>query len=317
VADAVSGHRMVVVPDGTRLAYRVVGPRARGEPPASERIVLCDGISCDGFIWRDLEPHLAARHDVLHPNYRGHGRSGLPRDPDAATLPRLADDVVRVMDEAGFEDAVFVGHSLGVQVSLEVALRFPDRVRGAALLNGAPGRVLDTFKGTDLGAKVLPVIDRLTHHFRAAMSSLARVVLGSPLAYVVAALTEIKGDRIKPRDLQPYLDHFARMPMDLFTTLLADASERTTRPVLERITCPVLVMAGEDDGFTPLAVSRVLAETVPGAELVVVPGTSHTAPLEAPAAFEHALDAFLARIPARTAGDPASGPAGAAWPSWD
>lgn len=301
---------MVVVPDGTRLAFRVVGPRARGEPASAERVVLCDGISCDGFIWRHLEPHLARRLDVLHPNYRGHGRSGLPRNPDAATLPHLADDVVRVMDEAGFEDAVFIGHSMGVQVTLEVALRHPDRVRGAALFNGAPGRVLDTFKGTDLGARVLPIIDRVAHHFRGALSSVVRGLLGSPVAYAVAALTEIKGDKIGPRDLQPYLDHFARMPIDLFTTLLADASERTTRPLLQRLACPVLVVAGEDDGFTPLPVSRVLAESVPGAELVVVPGTSHTAPLEAPAAFEHALERFLDALPPRGASAPV------AWPRW-
>jgi len=296
--------------DGTRLAYRLFGPSARGERASAERFVLCDGISCDGFIWKDLGPHLSERFDVLHVNYRGHGRSGLPRDPQATTLAHLASDLVAVMDAVGFEDGIFLGHSLGVQVSLETAIRAPTRVRGGGLFCGSYGRVLDTFKHTDIGARVLPVFDKLTQHFRGAVTSLVRGFLGSPAAYALAALTEIKGDRVKPRDLQPYLDHFARMPIDLFTTLLGDASERTSLPQLPRLTQPFLVVAGQDDGFTPLFVSKIMAQALPHARLVVVPGTSHVAPLEAPTTFRDALDGFVAELPPRRSAS------ALAWPAW-
>ncbi|MFO0744058.1 MAG: alpha/beta hydrolase [Myxococcota bacterium] len=306
---------MLYVRDGTRIAWRLTGPRARGGAPGRERIVLCDGISCDGFIWRDLLPVLERDHDVLHVNYRGHGRSGLPRDLTTATLPFLVGDLLEVMDEVGFADAVFMGHSLGVQVSLEAAIRAPERVRGLVLLNGSHGRVLDTFAHTDIGAKVLPIFDRLAQRFRGAVSTVVRGFLGSPAAYMLAALTEIKGDRIKPKDFQPYLDHFARMPLDLFATLLADASERTALPELPRLAVPALVMAGQDDGFTPIAVSKVLAQTLPAARLVVVPGTSHTAPLEAPEAFASAIGAFLDELPA-AASEAARAAVPTAWPRW-
>lgn len=306
---------MSYVRDGTRIAWRQTGPRARGAGHGRERVVLCDGISCDGFIWRYLEPHLAKDCDVLHVNYRGHGRSGLPRDLATATLPFLTADILEVMDVAGFSDAVFMGHSLGVQVSIETAIRAPERTRALVLLNGSHGRVLDTFKHTDLGARVLPIFDKLTQRFRGAVSSIVRTFLGSPAAYVLAALTEIKGDRIRPKDLQPYLDHFARMPLDLFATLLADASERTALPQLARLALPVLVVAGQDDGFTPLDVSRVLAGTLPAARLVVVPGTSHTAPLEAPEAFESAIDAFLRELPELAPAARRLAPT-APWPHW-
>jgi pimeloyl-ACP methyl ester carboxylesterase len=309
----VSGElRQIRVPDGTRLAYRRFGPPSEGDEP---RIVLCDGISCDGYIWRDLLPVLERRAEILHLNYRGHGRSGLPRDPSLCTLADLAGDVDHVLGQLGWSDAVLIGHSMGVQVALETAFRYPGRARALILCCGSYGRVLDTFRHTDLGARILPVLDAVTQTWREAVAAAVRALMPSPLAYALAALTEIKAARIKQKDLQPYLDHFARMPMDLFMGLLSDAAERTALPVVPRIAQKTLVLAGQDDGFTPLSTSRLLASRLPDAELVVVPGTSHTAPLEAPEAFEAAVTRFLDALPA----SPRHAAIPYAWPraSWD
>jgi len=302
--------RQIRVPDGTRLAYRLYGP---GPVPSAERakVILCDGISCDGYIWRDLLPVLARDADVLHLNYRGHGRSGLPKAPADCTLAHLASDVDFVLAALGWSNAILIGHSMGVQVALEAAFRYPERVRALVLCCGSFGRVLDTFRNTDLGARLLPFLDAVTQTWRSHVSAAMRAILPSPLTYVIAALTEIKSERIRPKDFQPYLDHFARMPMDLFMGLLSDAAQRTSLPFLARVQQPTLIIAGQDDGFTPLASSRLMATTLPHAELLVVPGTSHTAPLEAPETFERAITTFIAGLPT-----PTSAPADDwGWPS--
>ena len=66
----------LTVPDGASLYYQVQG---EGEPG----MVLCDGLGCDGFAWKYLTPYLEQRYRVLRWHYRGHGRSGLPREPPA------------------------------------------------------------------------------------------------------------------------------------------------------------------------------------------------------------------------------------------
>lgn len=291
------------VADGTRLAYRLFGPSTRDPRPAGleaatppRRIALCDGISCDGYIWRDLLPVLANDHDILHLNYRGHGRSGLPSEPHLVTLPDLTGDLAFVLRRLGWTDVTLIGHSMGVQVALECAIRYPHEIGALVLCCGSYGRVLDTFRNTDFGARLLPIIDAVTYTWRDAVSGLVRAVLPSPISYTLAALTEIKAERIKPRDLQPYLDHFARMPLDLFTGLLTDAAERTALPLLPHVAQKTLVIAGEDDGFTPLFMSHRLVDILPDAKLLVVPNTSHTAPLEAPEAFEAAILGFLETV---------------------
>src|ERR1700753_2523499 len=61
--------------DGTPIYYRVRGPV---DAPA---VVFCDGIGCDGYVWKYLETELAVTHRIVHWHYRGHGRTATPRPP--------------------------------------------------------------------------------------------------------------------------------------------------------------------------------------------------------------------------------------------
>src|SRR5438874_8807274 len=73
--------------DETPIYYRVTG---RPDGPA---VVLCDGIGCDGYVWKYLERELATDHRVVHWHYRGHGRTPPPRDRRRVDIPDLADDL--------------------------------------------------------------------------------------------------------------------------------------------------------------------------------------------------------------------------------
>ena len=135
--------------DGTRIFWRAAG---RGAPA----VVLCDGIGCAGWIWRRLFPELAGSRRVVHWNYRGHGRSERPRDPERTTILDAVADLFAVMDAAGERAAVLAGHSMGVQVVLEAHRQAPSRVRGLILLCGTPGRILDRFHDRRVLATAFP-----------------------------------------------------------------------------------------------------------------------------------------------------------------
>jgi pimeloyl-ACP methyl ester carboxylesterase len=277
------------VADGTRLAYRLEGPE---DAPAA---VLCDGISCDGFVWRYLRPWLRERFRILHVHYRGHGRSGFPRDLDHLTIPHLANDVAEVMDRTAHGPAVLLGHSMGVQVVLETAFRHPERVRAGVLLCGSAGRVLDTFQSTDLGMRLLPAIRSLMKARPNEVGRFLRAVLPTELSFQVAIRTEINADLVRREDFMPYLDHCGTMPPDVFVTLLEDAAERTADPFLGRLDLPMLVVAGDRDGFTPAWVTRTMARALPRAELRLLRGGTHTAPIELAEDVERAVGDFVQR----------------------
>lgn len=275
--------------DGSPLFYESWGPRGALVP-----VLLCDGIGCDGYVWRYLREDLADRFG-LHPHYRGHGRTALPRDPARVTIPDLADDLACVLDDALVERAVLVGHSMGVQVALETYRRHRERVAALVLVCGAPSHPLKTFRGSAALEALLPRIQKWIHRAPSMINRVTRMMLPTRLAFEVAARLEIRRELIEPADFMPYLEGVARIDARLFVAMLSAAGQHSAEDLLPTIDVPTLVIAGARDGFTPPERSRAMALAIPDAELLEIPNASHTAPIERPHLVDWTVRDFVAR----------------------
>jgi pimeloyl-ACP methyl ester carboxylesterase len=258
-------------------------------------LVLCDGIGCDGYVWRYLRDDLADRPG-LHFHYRGHGRTPAPRDPARVAVEDLADDLAAVLDDALVERAIVVGHSMGVQVALEGYRRHPARVAGLVLLCGAPSHPLRTFRGAAQLEELMPTIQRWVQRVPGVVNRLTKWMLPTRLSYEVAARLEIRRELVEPADFMPYLEGLARIDTRLFVAMLAAAGHHSAEAMLPTVTVPTLVVAGGRDGFTPPERSREMAQAIPGAELLELPHASHTAPIEQPHVVDAAIRRFAARV---------------------
>jgi pimeloyl-ACP methyl ester carboxylesterase len=279
----------VAASDGSSLFYEAWGERGHTTP-----VFLCDGIGCDGYVWRRLREDLSGRYCV-HAHYRGHGRTALPRDPDRVAIEDLADDVACVLDDAQVERAVLIGHSMGVQVALETARRHARRVAGLVLVCGAPSHPLRTFRGSAALEDWLPRIQRVIQRAPGVINRVARAVFPTRLAYEVASRFEIRRELIQPADFMPYLEGMAHIDARLFVAMLAAAGRHSAEDLLESISVPTLVIAGGRDGFTPPERSRAMADAIPHAELLEIPNASHTAPIEHPHLVNFTIRDFLSR----------------------
>jgi pimeloyl-ACP methyl ester carboxylesterase len=266
---------------------------AAGERDGRVAVALCDGIGCSGFVWRYLRPALTDR-SVVHFHYRGHGRSRAPRDPARVAIADLADDLVAVLDDAGIDRAVAIGHSMGVQVALETYRRHPDRIAGLVLTCGAPSNPLRTFRNAATLDDWLPEIAGWIAKVPRLVNAVTRFAVPTRLAYEVAARLEIRRDLVEPSDFMPYLDGIARLDVQLFVRMLAEAGRHSAEDLLPAVAVPTLVVAGAHDGFTPPDRSHAMATAIPGADLVEVVNGSHTAPIERPELVNRAIQEFLA-----------------------
>jgi pimeloyl-ACP methyl ester carboxylesterase len=275
--------------DQSPLFYESWGERGTTVP-----VLLCDGIGCDGYVWRYLRQDLADRFG-LHPHYRGHGRTAAPRDATRVTIEDLADDVASVLDDALVERAVLVGHSMGVQVALETYRRHRARVAGLVLICGTSSHPLRTFRGSAALEELLPTIQKWIHRVPSVINRVTRWVLPTRLAYEVASRLEIRRELVEPNDFMPYLEGMARIDARLFVAMLSAAGAHSADDVLARIDVPTLVVAGGRDGFTPPERSRAMAAAILGAELLEIPNASHTAPIERPQLVDRTVRDFVAR----------------------
>lgn len=275
--------------DASPLFYESWGIRNALTP-----VVLCDGIGCDGFVWRYLRKDLDDRFG-LHPHYRGHGRTAAPRDPRRVSMEDLADDLACVLDDAKVERAVLVGHSMGVQVALETYRRHPTRVAGLVLVCGVPSHPLKTFRGSALLDDLLPTIQKWVHRVPSFINSVTRHLLPTRLSYEVASRLEIRRELVDPNDFMPYLEGMARIDVRLFTAMLSAAGQHSAESILPDIEAPTLVVVGAHDGITPAERGKAMARAIPTAELLEVPNASHTAPIERPHLVDWTIRDFIAR----------------------
>ncbi|GHC53183.1 non-ribosomal peptide synthetase [Streptomyces flavofungini] len=107
--------------DGSRIRYRL-----RGSGPTA--LVLVHGLGCDASYWDRQLAHFARRHTVVALDLAGHGGSGGNRR--RWTVEAFAEDVAAVVEHAGLDDVILVGHSLGGPVMLAAERLLGGRVRG-------------------------------------------------------------------------------------------------------------------------------------------------------------------------------------------
>ncbi len=274
--------------DGTRLYVR----QKPSEAPLSA--VLCDGIACDGFIWRYLADDLQPTAKVVHWNYRGHGRSAAPRDPDKLDMAALVADLNTVRRHGATGPTVLVGHSMGCQVALEGYRSEPDQLVGLVLLCGAPGRITHTFKGSEALAQALPrLIDRVRKRPRFARALWSNFP-PEAATRIALATGEVDASAIRPADLLAYTEHAANLDLLMFLRMLQTVGEETAEDMLPMVQVPVLIIAGELDTFTPPRLAEQMAASLPDSELMVVEAATHVVPIERRDQVRNRIQTFVA-----------------------
>lgn len=266
----------VTATDGTRLRGWDNG--ATGVP-----VVLSNGLGASPAAW----PFLASASDlhVVTWHHRGLGGSGRPADESRITVADHADDLEAVMDAAGMSRALLVGWSVGVVVALEVARRRPERVAGLLVLGGASGsfRVLP---------EVVPAPD-VVHRGAARVSAWLLRVVGPALSGL-AAVPGVR-ETLAPAGgtLGEVAGEFARHDWTWFSRMVLAAGEHEPADVAD-VRAPATVVAGEFDTLAPVADMVALADALPDARLVRLPG-SHFLPLQFPQALAAELRLLAAR----------------------
>jgi pimeloyl-ACP methyl ester carboxylesterase len=120
------------------------------------------------------------------------------------------------------------------------------------------------------------------------------LVINSPIAFPGAKLIGlVNWQHCKREELQPYLEHLSRLDLRVFFGMAKWMQENNARDLLKKISVPVLIIAGEDDIFTPWRISDEMFRTIPGAEILTIPHGSHAAIIEQPELINLRIEKFI------------------------
>lgn len=270
--------RRVDVPGG-RLAVHDFG----AGPP----IVLLHAGIVDSWAWEPLTPFLLdAGYRVTAFDRRGTGESVSEDVPFSNRT-----DVIAVMDALGIGRAALVGASIGGMVALDTAVEFPDRI--VALVTIGAGLAGYEVEPTPEEAVLYDEMERLEE-------------AGDPDAiadFDVRIWVDGPGqppDRV-PEDIRELVREMDRE----IAQASSDAGRHIGRPIpldppagaqLDRLTMPLLAIAGELDVSDVAAVAHHLEEQLPTARALIMPGVAHMINLEAPQELGREIVALLEPI---------------------
>jgi pimeloyl-ACP methyl ester carboxylesterase len=284
--DPRTGWRTTPGIDGTPIAWRVDGP-AGGTP-----LALCNGIACADGYWRDIVPALSEHRPVIRWHYRGHGLSGPPQDPGAVGVDDVAGDLRAVLDAAGVDRSAVAGHSYGVQVALEAARRMPARITAVIAVAGAPEAALP---GGDAGLLFIEALERLHHASPRLAEAVWDAAWSSTAAYWVGRAVRGTNARAPRHVMAEYFNHVRGLDVSVLLPMMRAMQAHSAAGALEDLGVPLLAIAGDSDGITPLEVMQALAVRARG-ELAVIRGGTHTLPAEEPQAVVAHVAPFLAGL---------------------
>jgi pimeloyl-ACP methyl ester carboxylesterase len=249
-------------PDPGRVRVTAVGEHSvhwleYGDGP--ECLALVHGLSGSTRWWSRNVQALSRRYRLLVPDVIGFGRSriagAIPAVPELAAV--LAGWMAEAADGA---PAHLVGHSMGGQLAIHVAARYPERIRRLVLVDAA--------------GLPRPLNPRFLMRF----------------AYDVLPPRRWGDPRFLPVIVA---DALTAGPRVLLRALLHVLRDDVT-PLLPRIAAPTLVVWGAGDALVPHAHGRRMRRTIPDARLLVLPDACHNPMVDRPDAFNRAVLDFLA-----------------------
>jgi 3-oxoadipate enol-lactonase len=258
----------ITVADGTKIRYL-----KRSNQKAAKRLVLIHSLAMNAEFWEPTVNAIGPDWEVIAVDCRGHGQSDKPAGPYSVAL--FADDVAAVMDDAGWQDAVVGGASMGGCVALSFAENHAKRISGLYLI--------DTTSWYGETA-----IDDWEERGQKALTGGMESMIGfQKTRWFSESFVDDNEDVVNAA-----IEVFLSNQPDAYLETCRMLGRHNQTHALANISVPCRIVVGEQDYATPVAMANAMHEAIVGSTLTVIPGVRHFTPLEVPDQIAAALMKF-------------------------
>ncbi len=259
---------MKTVIDGMTIGYTDQGS---GTP-----LVFIHAFPLSKSMWQPQVDTLKDTNRVITIDLGGHGESDLV--PWNDSLDGYAKNIIRLLDHLEIVQPVFVGLSMGGYILFSIYRHYATRVKALVL---ADTRAQADNEEGQAGRQSMAELA-----FKDGASAIADLMLPKLLAPSTIDQHPELVEEVREMILQT-------PTAGIVVDLVAMASRPDSTDLLSTITCPTLVIVGEDDQATPIAESQYMAERIPTSTLVTIRQAGHLSNFEQPITFNQAIQSFF------------------------
>lgn len=247
-------------------------------------LLMLHGFTGSIEAWQGIPAVLGRRFQTSAVDIIGHGESSAPETPERYSIPHAVTDLLALLDTLGIERCAVLGYSMGGRVALHLALAAPERITALVLESASPG-----------------IDDPVERESRIESDERqARMIEEQGLAAFIdhwESIPLFASQRSLPEEVRQRQRELrmSQNPVGLANSLRGMGAG-VMEPVsgrLDEFQMPVLYLAGEFDGKYR-EIGEKMAEIMPDARYIEIPGAGHTIHLERPDVYAETVRGFLA-----------------------
>lgn len=252
------------------------------------------GLVCSNHHWKfQLEYFDNRGCQILIHDYRGHYQSTGKEDISKLTFPQMAKDIAGICGELEIEKAIMLGHSMGVNIALQLAKDFPSLVKAMVLISGTFMPAKDVMFDTNVMDIATPYLMAGFRKYPKLYDKIFSTVGVNPLVKGIIHSAGFNKKRVSSEFIEIYLNRVGQLGPEIFFQMFNEMTRQNITPSLRKLEVPTLVIGGVKDNVIPNHLQRTLAELLPKAETYFMIDGSHVPQADYPEMVNERVDVFL------------------------
>lgn len=260
-----------------------------------EKVIIFNyGLLCSNLHWKyQIEWFHNAGFKILTHDFRAHFQSSGVENLEKVTFDRMTTDIVELLNHLNINTVAAIGHSMGVNITLELARRCPEKILCMCLISGTTLPVKGVMFDNNLMEYIMPVVEEAMIRWRKAIDLIWATQAMNPLALELIHSQGFNKKQVGRDFIEVYMNRLSQLGAPLFMQLFNEMQKHDILGYLDQIQIPSLIMGGDKDGVIPFHLQRFLQQRLPQAELYIIKDGSHVPQVDFPNRVNERLKVYL------------------------
>jgi pimeloyl-ACP methyl ester carboxylesterase len=250
------------------------------------------GLVCNNAHWKhQVEYFDSQNYPIIIHNYRDHYNSGPSSSIEECTISNIVNDITELLNHLNVKRCVSLGHSMGVNITLELASKF--ELEKMVLISGTVIPPHEVMFDSNIIELISPYWEMFAHKFPNIYENIWKTSYLNPIIEKIIHTGGFNTSQVSTEFIQIYLKRMGQLPPPLFLHLMEEMRKHTIIGKLDQIKTKTLIIGGDKDSIIPNYLQKSLHKFLKNSELYIVKDGCHVPQIDFPNRVNERIELFL------------------------